>query len=66
MYCGVWGSGIGVVDGTVDSVTLPSVQCSGLADRGFHEPGLFGARGFPSDDRSGVGVDDEYPVRSLT
>jgi hypothetical protein len=62
MYCGVLRSGIGVVDGTVDSVTLAGAQCSGLADRGLHEPGLLGAGGLPADDRPGVGVDDERDV----
>ena len=34
-------------------------QCRGLSDRELHEPGLLGAGSFPSDDRPGVGVDDE-------
>jgi hypothetical protein len=40
MYCSVLRSAVRVVDGAVDPVTLAGAQCSGLADRGLHEPGL--------------------------
>jgi hypothetical protein len=40
LHCIGLRSAIRVVDGAVDPVTLAGAQCSGLADRGLHEPGL--------------------------
>jgi hypothetical protein len=50
---------IRVMNGTVDRMTLTRPQRCGLADRGLDESGLLGCRGFPTHDRSRVGVDDE-------
>src|SRR3977135_2344545 len=55
-------SGGRMVDGTVDRMALTRPQRGSLADRGLHESGLLGRRGFPAHDRPGVGVDDERDV----
>ena len=50
------------MDGTVDRMTLARPQRCGLAERGLHESGLLGRRGFPAHDRPCVGVDDERDI----
>jgi hypothetical protein len=56
------GAGIRVVDSAIDRMALTGPQCCCLTKRRLHEPGLLGRRVFPTDDRPGVGIDDERDI----